>query len=98
MIIKSYETNKINTNKHSFILLYGKNEGLKNQTINNFLKDKNISFNYEENEIINNSNIFFESINSKSLFEDEKIVTIRRATDKIFKIISEVIEKNLKIY
>ena len=93
MIIKSYETNKININKHSFILLYGKNEGLKNQTINNLLKNKNISFNYEENEIINNSNIFFESINSKSLFENEKIVTIRRASDKIFKIISEVIEK-----
>ena len=93
MIIKSYETNKININKHSFILLYGKNEGLKNQTINNLLKNKNISFNYEENEIINNSNIFFESINSKSLFENEKIVTIRRTTDKIFKIISEVIEK-----
>ena len=93
MIFKSYDLSKVNINNYKLILLYGKNEGLKNQTINNLLKNKNISFNYEENEIINNSNIFFESINSKSLFENEKIVTIRRTTDKIFKIISEVIEK-----
>ena len=96
MIIKSFEINKINTNKHSFILLYGKNEGLKNQTRINLLKNKNITFNYEENEIINNPDFFFESINSKSLFENEKIITIRRATDKIFKTICEVIEKKFE--
>ena len=43
MILKSYETNKININKNSFILLYGKNEGLKNQTKKNILKNKNIN-------------------------------------------------------
>ena len=96
MIFKSYETNKINVNKHSFILLHGKNEGFKNQTRINLLKNKKITNNYEENEIINNSNIFFESINSKSLFENEKIITIRRTTDKILKIISEVIEKKFE--
>ena len=96
MIIKSFEINKIYINKHSFILLYGKNEGLKNQTRINLLKNKNITFNYEENEIINNPDFFFESINSKSLFENEKIITIRRVTDKIFKIISEVIERKFE--
>ena len=58
MIFKSYETNKINIDKNSFILLYGKNEGLKNQTKKYILKNKNITSSYEENEIINNSNIF----------------------------------------
>ena len=93
MIFKSYETNKINIDKNSFILLYGKNEGLKNQTKKYILKNKNITSSYEENEIINNSNIFFENINSKSLFENEKIINVKRVTDKIFKIMSEIIEK-----
>ena len=34
--------------------------------------------------------------NSKSLFENEKIVNITRVTDKIFEIISEIIEKKFK--
>ena len=35
MILKSYEINKININKHKFILFYGENEGHKNQSIKN---------------------------------------------------------------
>ena len=96
MIIKSYETSKINIKKNYYILLYGKNEGFKTQAKIAFLKDKNITSNYEENEIINDPNFFFESINSKSLFENEKIVNITRVTDKIFEIISEIIEKKFK--
>ena len=96
MIIKSYEANKINIKKNYYILLYGKNEGFKTQAKITFLKDKNITSNYEENEIINNPNFFFESINSKSLFENEKIINITRVTDKIFEIISEIIEKKFK--
>lgn len=96
MIIKSYETSKINIKKNYYILLYGKNEGFKTQAKITFLKDKNITSNYEENEIINDPNFFFESINSKSLFENEKIINITRVTDKIFEIISEIIEKKFK--
>ena len=96
MIIKSYETNKINIKKNSCILLYGKNEGLKNQIKIDLLKNKNIKSYYEENEILNNPNIFLESINSESLFENEKIIIIKRITDKIFKIISEIIGKKLE--
>lgn len=96
MIIKSYETNKININKNPFILLYGKNEGLKNQTKISLLKNKNTISYYEENEIISNSENFFESINSKSLFENEKVIVITRVTDKIFKIVSEVIDKEFE--
>ena len=40
MIIKSYELNKINFKKKKFILFYGKNEGLKNESTNNLLKNK----------------------------------------------------------
>ena len=96
MIIKSFETHKINLDKCHFILLYGKNEGFKNQIKISLLKDKTITSNYDEIEIINKPNEFFQSISSKSLFETEKIIFINRATDKIFKIISELVEKKFE--
>ncbi len=95
MIIKSYEIKKINLKKNPFILLYGKNEGFKNQVKTEILKDKAIKSNYEEKEIIDNSNYLIESLKSRSLFEDEKIIIINRATDKIFKILTEIIEKKI---
>ncbi len=73
--------------------MYGKNEGLKHQIKIELLKNKTITSNYEEKEIIDNSNNFIENLRSKSLFEDEKLIIINRATDKIFKILSEIIDK-----
>jgi DNA polymerase-3 subunit delta len=96
MIIKSYELNKINLKKKKFILFYGKNEGLKNESTNNLLKNKETISKYEEKEILENTNIFFENIFSKSLFENEKIIIIKRVTDKILKVIEEIEEKNIE--
>ena len=95
MIIKSFEIDKINIDRNNFILLYGKNEGLKNETINKLLKDKINIVRYDENEILDNVNNFIESILSKSLFENEKIIIIKRATDKIIKVINEIDLKNI---
>ena len=95
MIIKSYEIKKIDIDKNKFILFYGKNEGLKNESTNNLLKNKETITKYEEKEILENTNIFLENIFSKSLFENEKIIIIKRATDKILKIIEEIEEKNI---
>ena len=97
MIIKSFETNKLNTLKQNFFLFYGENEGFKNQIINNEFENffkKNI-YRYEEKEILDSPEIFFNSIVSKSFFENEKIIVISRVGDKIFNIIEEIIEKNL---
>ena len=96
MIIKSYELNKINFDQNKLILFYGKNEGLKNDSINNLLKDKENILKYEEKEILENTNIFLENIFSKSLFENEKIIIIKRVTDKILKIIEEIEEKKIE--
>ena len=96
MIIKSYEVNKINLNQNKLILLYGKNEGFKNEAINNLIKNKDKIIKYEEKEILENINYFIESILSKSLFESEKIIIIKRATDKIIKVIDEIISKNIE--
>ena len=95
MILKNYEINKINQNTNHFILFYGKNEGLKNETLNILIKNKNNISNYDEKEILDNENNFIESILSKSLFELEKIVVIKRATDKILNIIQNLYLKEL---
>ena len=96
MIIKSYETNKINFEKNKLVLFYGKNEGFKNEVTNNLIKNKDSIVKYEEKEVLENINDFIESILSKSLFESEKIIIIKRVTDKILKIIDEVDSKNFE--
>ena len=96
MIIKSFETTKIELDKNKFVLLYGKNNGFKSEVTNNLLKDKIEIKKYEEKEILENTNIFLENIFSKSLFENEKIIIIKRVTDKILKIIEELKEKNIE--
>ena len=96
MILKSFEINKINLNISNLILFYGKNEGLKNEALNVLIKDKNNIFNYEEKEILDNENNFIETILSKSLFDPQKFIVIKRATDKILKIIENLHQKNLE--
>ena len=96
MIIKSFEINKINFDQNKLVLLYGKNEGFKNEATNNLIKDKDEVTKYEEKEVLENINDFIESILSKSLFESEKIIIIKRVTDKILKIIDEIDSKNIE--
>jgi len=96
MILKSYELKKSNLNLQKFFLFYGKNEGLKNEILDILVKDKNKISSYEEKEILDNENNFIENILSKSLFETEKFIIIKRATDKILKIIENLVEKNLE--
>ena len=95
MIIKSYNADNLKLN-NNFFLFYGKNEGLKKQIINNLLKNKKEISSYDEREILESSNSFIENTLTKSLFENEKIILIKRGTDKIFKIIEEISEKKIE--
>ncbi|MDC3041823.1 DNA polymerase III subunit delta [Candidatus Pelagibacter sp.] len=96
MIIKSFEISKININKKKLILFYGNNEGLKKETINKLIKNKNEIHTYEESDILNNEKNFLESLLSQSLFEKEKVLIIKRASDRLFKILTEVYERNFE--
>jgi len=96
MIIKSYEINKIKNKKFSFFLFYGKNQGLKAEAINELLKDEVSILKYDENEILEKSSEFYDSLLSKSLFGEKKNIIIKRATDKIIKLLIEIIERNLE--
>jgi DNA polymerase-3 subunit delta len=97
MIIKSYELKKLDLNKTKYILFYGANEGAKTEEIDRLkLLNKDKTFiNYEEKQILENSENIYNNIFSKSLFENKKIITINRTTDKLLKIIEDVLEKNL---
>jgi len=94
MIIKSFEINKINLNLNKFFLFYGKNDGLKNELTKKIIKKNKIS-NYEEKEVLENKNNFIENLLTKSLFEDQKIIIIKRSTDKIFNIIEDLHAKKI---
>ena len=98
MIIKSYEVSKIDLKKNLFYLFYGENEGYKKQIIEEKFKKiyiKNVHT-YEENEILQNQENFFNTILTKSFFENEKLIIINRATDKIKTVIDEILEKEIE--
>ena len=97
MIIKTYELQKLKGQDTLFFLLYGENEGFKNQVIKEYFL-KNFDGTVErldENEILSNLDSFLESLMNKSFFEKEKIIIIYRATDKINKLVEKLI--NFKI-
>ena len=99
MIIKSFELTKINNNYQcSLFLLYGQNEGFKNDVIKKYFIDKFKEgiFRYDEKEILDNKTDFFNGIFSKSFFEEKKLFIISRATDKLSDIIEEILEKKIK--
>ena len=97
MILKSYEIQKANIDKINFILFYGLNQGAKDDEISQIINNnsnKTLS-RYDEKEIEDNLDGFYENILSNSLFEKEKIILIRRCTDKILKKLEYLEEKNI---
>ena len=95
MILKSTELNNLKLNLYNFYLFYGVNEGLKEVTIKNLFEinyqDK--IYRYEEKEILHNISNFFDNVLTKSFFDNEKLIIINRATEKIKEVVEELIEK-----
>lgn len=102
MIIKNFEIKKKLNKSLNYFLLYGPNTALIDETIEKELKpitSQNV-YRYEEKEIINKKNDFKETILNRSFFDDDKLIIVERASDKILETIEELIEKkidNIKI-
>ncbi len=95
MILKYFELDKLNSN-NQFILFHGKNSGLKNQEIDKIKNKFQFKINnYDEKQIIEDKEKFFETIFNGSLFDEGKTIVINRASDKIFNIIEELSEKKI---
>ena len=93
MISKFYEIAK-HKDKISYYLFYGENDGQKLDIIesnfNNFTKEN--TYKYSEREILADTQIFFDSVYTKSFFEKEKLIIISEITDKILNLIKEIME------
>ncbi len=97
MIIKSFSHNEIKKSNSQFYLLYGENEGLKNEIIQKFfLNDfKGELIRYDENQILENKELFFEICLNESLFEKKKLIIISRVTAKLYEIIKDLSDRKV---
>jgi len=104
MIFKSYiiEQNIENIKKFNVFLFYGENQGLKKdfkEQIKSYYNNNEI-LNLFQEEILKNSSLLVNEIKNKSLFNDEKIIFINEANDKIVSIVDDLfnIIKDEKIF
>jgi len=96
MILKYFELNKLNFDITNILLFHGKNEGYKSEEIDKISNKLNLKVkNYDEKHVIDNTEEFFVDNLNKSLFDSNKIIKINRCTDKITKIIEELIDRNI---
>ena len=98
MILKNFQLNKINFNKYKFYLLYGKNEGFQNEVISNYFINnfKGEINKYDEQEFIQNIEIIISELKNKSLFKTQKLIIVSRTSDKILKIIEDILDRELE--
>jgi DNA polymerase-3 subunit delta len=96
MIIKSYDLNKLDINKNNIILFYGQNQGAKEEEINKIIsKNKVVVNKYDEKQVLDNTENMHNELFSSSLFQEEKIIIFNRVTDKLFKLIETLEDKDL---
>ncbi len=97
MILKSFEEKKIDLANQKIHLLYGENRGQINDFIKNIFRKnfKDEVFIYDEVDVIKNENLVYEKLQTKSFFDEKKLIIINRSTDKIKNLIDDIILKNL---
>ena len=95
MILKSFEIEKIKSKKNNFILIYGPNEGYKNQVIKDFFEKQfqGEILRFDENEILKKYEEFISTLMNRSLFDEDKLIIISRASDKIIEFINWKIKR-----
>ena len=98
MIIKYFDLKKTNLDNYNLYLFYGNNDGLQNEVIkDNFTNNFKGSVNrYDENEFINNYEVVLSELLTSSLFEKEKIIIISRTSDKLLKLLEEILDRDIK--
>ena len=96
MIVKTYEVSRKKFDKQNFFLIYGENEGQKNEIIQLLKKNfKGQTESYDETQILNNKELFYEKIFNQSLFEKEKIIIINRCSEKIYEVAEDILDKQI---
>ena len=94
MIVKSYNFEKIDLSKNKIFLFYGENEYQKKKIVN-YIANNNEILKYDQNEILENNDFFYNNIYNASLFEDKKILIINKCSDKLINIVENLNEDKL---
>ena len=97
MIIKNFEIDKFNNSNSNLHLIYGVNEGIKQDLINNiYLKNyEGDILKYDEHEVLKNIDEFISNLLTKSLFGNKKVIIISRATDKLYNLINDLLDREI---
>ena len=97
MIIKNFEIDKLNNSNSNLHLIYGVNEGIKQDLINNiyFKGYEGEILKYDEYEVLSNLDEFISNLLTKSLFGNRKIIIISRATDKLYTLINNLLDREI---
>lgn len=93
MIIKNFELDKINIKNFNLFLLYGDNQGFKDEIVEKICQQKRLKKTlYFEKEVLSSIENFLNSFSTRSFFENEKIIVIKNATDKLKEMINDIYE------
>lgn len=97
MILKPYEI-KDYLNKNKVFLFHGENFGQKEEIIEELFKKnfKDCNYLYSETEVLNNLEILYNLINSKSFFENKKLIIINSVSEKFLEHIEYILNKDLE--
>ena len=96
MILRNYDLNKLDISKNNIILFYGQNQGAKEEEIDKIIhKNKLVVNKYDEKQVLDNIENIHNELFSQSLFEEKKIIILNRVTDKLFKLVEALEDKNL---
>ena len=97
MILKSFEIKKNKVIGFGIFVIYGDNEGLKSELIENLKKNKEGKIiKFEEAEIFKNKSIFYNEIKNRSLFDEKKIIILDRCSENILEIVQDITDENLE--
>ena len=97
MIIKSFNLNDLKKTNSNLILLYGENDGHKDDVINNYFLNNfdGEIIRYDENQVLENINYFYETCFNESLFDSKKIILVSRVTSKMYDAIIKLSEAEI---
>ena len=97
MIIKTYDLSKLDLIKNNIFLFYGQNQGAKEEEIDKIINKNKILVNkYDEKQVLENTENIQNELFSQSLFEEKKIIIFNRVTDKLYKLIETLEDKDLE--
>ncbi len=97
MIVKSFKLNDLKKTNSNFFLFYGENEGQKDEVIQDCFTNGFTGeiIKYDESQILDNEEVFFETCLNDSLFDNDKIIQVNRVTSKLYETIKKIVEKEI---